>query len=179
LTRQACELLREWKNEQGQKCPFLFPSPRDSNKPIGTVKKVWRTTLKRAGVSYFPIYNLRHVFYTRLSWVAPDAVVQRAMRHSSPETKRVYQLGLVHQVREHMERANDKAYQGREALHLRDSASAEECAEKMEACKYMNKKEKVARPGGLELPTFWFVARRSIQLSYGRAAKHLTVNSLR
>jgi integrase len=134
LTRQACELLREWKNEQGRRSPFLFPSPRDSNKPIGSVKRVWRTTLKRAGVSYFPIYNLRHVFCTRLSWIAPDAVVQRAMRHSSPETKRVYQLGLVHQVREHMERANDKAYQGREALHLRDSASAEEYKEKMEAC---------------------------------------------
>ena len=134
LTRQACELLREWKNEQGRGSPFLFPSPRDSNKPIGSVKRVWRTTLKRAGVSYFPIYNLRHVFCTRLSWIAPDAVVQRAMRHSSPETKRVYQLGLVHQVREHMERANDKAYQGREALHLRDSASAEEYKQKMEAC---------------------------------------------
>jgi hypothetical protein len=30
-------------------------------------------------------------------------------------------------------------------------------------------RERVARPERVELPTFWFVARRSIQLSYGRA----------
>jgi hypothetical protein len=59
---------------------------------------------------------LRHVFCTRLSWVAADAVVQRAMRHSSPEMKRHYQLGMVDQVRESIERANQRAYQGKQKL---------------------------------------------------------------
>jgi hypothetical protein len=42
--------------------------------------------------------------------VAPDAVVQRAMRHSSPETKRHYQLGMLDQVRQGIEKANEQAY---------------------------------------------------------------------
>jgi hypothetical protein len=33
-------------------------------------------------------------------------VVQRAMRHASPETKRRYQLGMVEQVRQNLEKAN-------------------------------------------------------------------------
>ena len=32
----------------------------------------------------------------------------------------------------------------------------------------MTDKEILVRPDRLERPTFWFVARRSIQLSYGR-----------
>ncbi len=134
LTRLAWEVLQEWRKEQGPQSPYVFPSPRDLTKPIGSVKRAWRTTLKKAAVSYFPIYNLRHVFCTRLSWVAPDAVVQRAMRHSSPETKRVYQLGLVHQVREHLERANEKAYEGRELLHFCDSHLRKENKRSVKVC---------------------------------------------
>ena len=116
LSRLACDVLKEWKKEQSSDSPYVFPSPRKSGKPIRSVKRAWRTALKKAGVPYFPIYNLRHVFCTRLSWVAPDAVVQRAMRHSSPETKRHYQLGMVDQVREGIERANKRAYQGKEKV---------------------------------------------------------------
>ena len=116
LSRLACDVLKGWKKEQDSDSPYVFPSPRSPGKPIRSVKHAWRTALKNAGVSYFPIYNLRHVFCTRLSWVAPDAVVQRAMRHSSPETKRHYQLGMVDQVRDGIEQANEQAYQGKQKL---------------------------------------------------------------
>ena len=110
LSRLASDVLKEWKTEQSSESQYVFPSPRKADKPIRTVRKAWRAALKTAGVPYFPVYNLRHVFCTRLSWVAPDAVVQRAMRHSSPETKRHYQLGMVDQVREGIERANEQTY---------------------------------------------------------------------
>ena len=134
LTRLAGDVLREWRKLQTSESPFVFPSPRNPGKPIGTVKTAWKASLRRAGVSYFPIYNLRHVFCTRLSWVAPDAVVQHAMRHSSPETKRVYQLGLTEQVREHLERVNQKTYQERDPLQIRDSGSRGEEEQRTEVC---------------------------------------------
>jgi hypothetical protein len=82
-------------------------------------------------VAYFPIYHLRHVFCTRLSWVAPDAIVQRAMRHSSPETKRHYQLGMVEQVRQNIEKANETVYGRSEVLHFYDSPPAAEKEEEI------------------------------------------------
>ena len=121
LTEIAWKTLLEWKKIQGSTSPFIFPSPRAKNKPISTVRTVWTNTLKRAGVPRFPIYDLRHAFCTRLCWVAADAVVTRAMRHTSPETKRRYQLGMLEQVREAMENANKKAYGQKRLLHFYDS----------------------------------------------------------
>ena len=118
LSQLAGDVLKEWKSKRALESPYVFPSSRKLGEPVGSVKGAWRSALKKAGVPYFPIYNLRHVFCTRLSWVAPDAVVQRAMRHSSPETKRHYQLGMVEQVREGIEKANVQAYSDPKVLRF-------------------------------------------------------------
>ena len=89
---------------------FVFPSPKDPTRPIRSVKTAWRNTVKRAGISPFPIYHLRHNFCTRVGRVASDAVVTKAMRHSSAETKRHYQLGMVEEVRDAMNRANEALF---------------------------------------------------------------------
>jgi integrase len=126
LSEYACEVLQAWKKEQASNSPFLFPSPICPDRPISTVKTAWRATLRRAEIPHFSLYTLRHIFCTRLSEVAPDAVVQRAMRHSSPETKRRYQLGMANQVRQAVEKANESAYgKGKRTTFLLRSASVE------------------------------------------------------
>jgi integrase len=120
LSEYACEVLQAWNKAQACKSPFVFPSPHLPDQPISTVKTAWKATLRRAGVPHFPIYNLRHVFCTRLSGVAADAVVQRAMRHTSPETKRRYQLGMTEQVRQAVEKSNEKAYGRKKVLRFYD-----------------------------------------------------------
>jgi integrase len=134
LSEYACDVLQAWKKEGASKSEYVFPSPVLPNRPISTVKTVWKTTLKRAGVPAFPIYNLRHVFCTRLSEVAPDAVVQRAMRHTSPETKRHYQLGMADQVRDAVDKANNRLYGTRAALHFRDSRAPKSKEVKIAVC---------------------------------------------
>ena len=53
---------------------------------------------------------------------------------SSPETNRFYQLGLAHQVREHLERVNRKTEQERDSSQIRDSGSREEQVQQVEVC---------------------------------------------
>src|SRR5207244_8822039 len=73
--------------------PWLFPSSRTADHHQRSFKKVWRTTLQRANVRYFRIYDLRSTYATRLSagGVADDwglSCCARAIRRSLRNTRR-------------------------------------------------------------------------------------------
>ena len=57
LTSFACQVLRRWKAELPSTSPYVFPSPGNPLKPIGSVKRAWRTTLKKARVDWASASN--------------------------------------------------------------------------------------------------------------------------
>jgi integrase len=82
--------------------PYIFPSPHDVQKPIGSVKKAHSAAVKRAKISsHFRLYDLRHSFATRavqsgadlptLSSLLGHASILMTMRyvHPAAEQKRV------------------------------------------------------------------------------------------
>ncbi|OLB28518.1 MAG: hypothetical protein DMG42_29800 [Acidobacteria bacterium] len=81
----AGDVLKEWKKERGSESPFVFPSPRSPGKPIRSVKHAWPTTLKNAGVPYFPIYNravstnILHFFARVVVFTCPDRLTAAAL----------------------------------------------------------------------------------------------------
>jgi integrase len=72
--------------------PWLFPSDGNRTGHQTEFKRTWRTTLRKAGVRYFRLYDLRSTYATRLSaggvadeWVTQmlrqtDAQVFRSIR---------------------------------------------------------------------------------------------------
>ena len=58
--------------------PYLFPSDENPSGHQKTLKTVWHATLRRAGIPYFRIYDLRSTYATRLSTggVADEWVTQ-------------------------------------------------------------------------------------------------------
>jgi len=74
------------------------------------VKKVWRTALRKAQVSYFRIYDLRSTYATRLSagGVADEWVVQLLRQGNSDVFKKYSQMKLA-MKREALEKLNRRA----------------------------------------------------------------------
>ena len=78
------EMLR-WKQMMGPEFSnFVFPNPKIPAKPLKSVRKTWSTALKHAGISFFPIYNLRHTFASRLAATGTSLItVAHLLGHAS------------------------------------------------------------------------------------------------
>ena len=109
LTDLAVEAFRDqfWLAEPG---PWLFPSGRNQRGYQASFKKIWRTTLERAGVPYFRIYDLRSTYATRLSagGVADEWVTQ-LLRQSDAKVFKKYSQMKLGMKREALRRLNRQA----------------------------------------------------------------------
>jgi integrase len=103
MTELAKETFRR-RMESTERSDYLFPTWRTgSSKPhLTTFKKIWASTLERAGVPHFSLYELRHTFATRLSagGVADHFVTQMLRQGDSAVFKRYSQakLGMMREV---------------------------------------------------------------------------------
>jgi len=90
--------------------PWLFPSDSNRTGHQTAFKKVWRTTLRKAGVPYFRLYDLRSTYATRLSagGVADEWITQMLRQTDAQVFKRYSQMKLQ-MKREALQKLNRKA----------------------------------------------------------------------
>jgi len=86
---------------------YLFPNAKNVYGYQKTLKKVWGTTLKKAEIPYFRIYDLRSTYATRLSagGVADEWVTQLLRQGDSQVFKKYSQMKLA-MKREALEKLN-------------------------------------------------------------------------
>jgi integrase len=109
LTRIAVDAFRSQLSLAGPG-PYLFPSSRTIGQHYKSVKGIWRTSLRKAGISYFRIYDLRSTYATRLSagGVADEWVVQLLRQGNSDVFKKYSQMKLA-MKREALKQLNRRA----------------------------------------------------------------------
>jgi len=102
MTLDAREAFRR-QIEEIPGSQYLFPSPKSTgSKPyITNVRKGWAATLKKAGVPYFALYELRHTFATRLSaGGVADHMVTQMLRQADAEVFKLYSQAKLGMMRE-------------------------------------------------------------------------------
>ena len=109
LTDLAVEAFRNQLSVAGPGT-YLFPNRGNPNGYQASFKKVWATTLRKAGVAYFRIYDLRSTYATRLSagGVADEWVTQLLRQGDAKVFKRYSQMKLQ-MKREALAKLNRKA----------------------------------------------------------------------
>jgi integrase len=109
LTDIAVEAFRNQIEVAGSG-PWLFPSPKSSTGYQQNFKKAWERTLRRAGVPYFRLYDLRSTHATRLSagGVADEWVTQ-LLRQTDAKVFKKYSQMKLQMKREALTKLNRKA----------------------------------------------------------------------
>jgi len=77
--------LLQWKKLTGPEfSPYVFFNDRNPATHLLKLPKTWKRALKNAKIEYFPIYNLRHTFATRMQEAGTSPVtLSQMMGHSS------------------------------------------------------------------------------------------------
>ena len=110
-TTEVARLAFQDQIEEAGESGYLFPSPRQGRAPYMTnLRKAWTTTLKKAGVPYFSLYELRHTFATRLSsGGVADHFVTQMLRQGDAGVFKRYSQAKLNMMREALARLDRKA----------------------------------------------------------------------
>jgi len=83
LTESCKQELVRWRQLTGPEySEFVFPAPSNSSIHLKGVRRSWTAALKKAKIDYFPVYNLRAAFSSRLSAAGvPDVFTSQLMGH--------------------------------------------------------------------------------------------------
>jgi integrase len=82
LSLLCATALREWQRLTNFS-PYVFTNPNNPQTHLKSVRKTWRSALKKAQVGFFPIYNLRATFASRLAAAGvPDVFISQMMGHA-------------------------------------------------------------------------------------------------
>ena len=111
MTERAREAFTSQMRESGDS-DYLFPSPRiNSRQPhITRVTNLWNRTLKRAGLTHFSLYELRHTFATRLSaGGVADHFVTQMLRQGDAAVFKRYSQAKLNMMREALSKLDRQA----------------------------------------------------------------------
>jgi integrase len=84
LSKLCTTVLAEWQRLTGPEfSPYVFANPTNPQTHLKSVRKTWTRALKKARIEFFPIYNLRACFASRLAAAGvPDVFITQMMGHA-------------------------------------------------------------------------------------------------
>ncbi len=92
ISERCGAALRAWWKLMGPEFSgYVFPNPSNPERHLKGVRKPWVSALKAAEIAYFPVYNLRATFASRLSAAGvPDNFVAQMLGHSTASILQTY-----------------------------------------------------------------------------------------